>query len=741
MRELLFFTLALFLFSCGSSDKNAEIDKKVNKLVSEMTLEEKVGQMTQIAINIVSVGEYKNIKEPHQIDTAKLRIAIAKYGVGSILNVANNAATREHWLEIMTTIKKMTDETRLKIPVLYGIDAIHGVTYTVGSTLFPQQIAMAATWNPELITKAGEISAYETRASYIPWNFSPVLDLGRRQTWSRLWETFGEDVFLARTMGSAIIKGYQGNDISDKYHVASCMKHYMGYSFPLSGKDRTPAWIPENYLLEYFSPTFRDAILAGSPTVMVNSAEINGTPVHANYHILTEILRGDLQFKGFVVSDWADIKMLNTIHHVASTQKEAVKMAVMAGIDMSMVPDDYSFADTLIALVNDGSVPMKRIDEAVKRILKVKFQTGLFDNMFYKPEDYPNFGSEEYRKINKSAADECITLLKNNGNILPLPKTAKVLVTGFAANSMRCLNGGWSYTWQGDKSESFAANYNTILEAVQQKIGAEKVTYMEGVSFDADINMESVVNAAKGADYVVLCLGENTYAETPGNIDDLSMPYIQGEFARQLAKTGKPIILVLAEGRPRLINKFDDGMSAILMSYLSGNEGGNAIADILFGDVNPSGKLPFTYPKYPNSLENYDCKNADIENGRFTPQYPFGFGLSYTKFAYSDLKLSQSTISMKDSLTISVTVTNKGKREGKEVVQLYISDLYASITPPVSRLRGFEKIDLKPTESKTVTFKISPNDLAFVDAKNKWITEAGDFTVKIENQTANFLVK
>ncbi len=718
------------------------IDKKVNQLVKKMSLDEKIGQMTQVTLAVVSKGPVSNSDRPQQIDTNKLKKAILDNHVGSILNVINHAYSRKHWYNLQKQIQEMAVRERLKIPVLYGIDPIHGVTYTFGATLFPQQIGLAATCNPGLVRQAASITAYETRASAIPWAFSPVLGLGRQPTWPRLYETFGEDVYLAETMGKAFIKGYEGEDISNKYKVASCMKHYLGYSVPKSGKDRSLAWIPEVYLREYFLPPFAAAVKAGAHTLMINSSIVNGIPVHANHHLLTDILRDELHFKGFTVSDWEDIKNLYSRYHFASSDKEAVKIAVMAGVDMSMVPFDFSFIDYLKELVKEGEVPEWRIDEAVKRILKVKFELGLFDHPYYPARDYPDFGSKRFQKINLDAARESITLLKNKGQVLPLPKKKiKVLVTGFAANSMETLNGGWSYTWQGHQTDKFDKAKNTILKAIQEKIGKNQVIYAKGTLFNKPFNEQKALHLAKQADYIVLCLGELGYAETPGNINDLYLPENQSNFALKLAKTGKPIILVLTEGRPRLISKFADKMKGIIMAYLPGNQGGNAIADVLFGDINPSGKLPITYPKYPNSLECYDISYGEKYIDAYQPQFPFGYGLSYTTFTYSDLNLSTDTLVGNNKFTISVKVTNPGKREGKEVVQLFIGDTYASIIPPVKRLKRFEKIDLKPGEAKTVHFSIDRNDLSFINRKLSRVTESGTFKVFINQLSKSFYVE
>ncbi|MDP9081464.1 MAG: glycoside hydrolase family 3 C-terminal domain-containing protein [Bacteroidota bacterium] len=715
-----------------------EIDKKVDALIAKMTLEEKVGQMTEVTSDVVST----TTNGVHQIDDAKIKEAILKYHVGSILNVSGHAYDRKHWFDVISTIQKEAAQDRLKIPVIYGIDAIHGVTYTTGSTLFPHEIAMAATFNKELAYKAGEITAYETRASYIPWNYSPVLDLGKSPLWPRIYETFGEDPYLIKTMGASIIKGYQGNDVGDKYHVAACMKHYLGYGDPMDGKDRTPAWIPDRYMREYFLPPFAEAVKAGARTLMINSGEINGVPIHASKYMLTDVLRGELHFDGIAVTDWRDIEYLHDRHHIAATQKDAVMIAVNAGVDMSMVPYEYSFYNYLVELVHEGKVSMARINEAVHRILKVKYQLGLFERPVGNPDDYPKFGSDEFKQVSVQAATEAITLLKNNNNILPLKKDLKLFVTGPTANTMRSLDGGWSYTWQGDQSDSFAANKNTILEAIQQKIGKDNVSYEPGASFDSLQNVNDAVKAAKKADVIVLCLGEFSYTENVGNIDDLNLPAAQIELTTELVKTGKPVILVLAEGRPRVVTQAENQSAATVMTYLSGNEGGDALASILFGDANPSGKLPFTYPRYPNALVNYYRKN--LENGNsddshgYNPLYEFGFGLSYTTFSYNNLHLSKPDLHDGETLKITVDVKNTGQREGKESVLLYTSQLYASIAPDTKRLRAYDKINLKPGEIKTVTFKIAASDLAFVNDISKTVTEPGEFKIQIGDQTQIF---
>jgi beta-glucosidase len=730
--------------------------QKIDDLLKRMTLEEKVGQMTQLTISMITSGHDQNI----QIDPVKLDKAIVRYGVGSVLNVADQALTPDKWHDIIGQIQgAATKKTRLGIPVIYGIDSIHGANYVQGATLFPQEIGMAATWNPELMKRATEVAAMETRAAGIPWSFSPVLDIGRQPQWPRFYETFGEDPYLAKVMGVAFVRGLEGSDIASQDHVAASLKHYMGYSLPLSGRDRTPAWIPENYLREYFLPTFAAAVKAGAHTVMVNSAEINGIPGHINHHVLTDILRGELGFKGFVVSDWEDIKKLVSVWRVAATEREATRMAVMAGIDMSMVPLDYSFSDSLIALVKEGAVPQSRIDEAVRRILRVKFELGLFEKPTPEAALKSKIGLPESRQASLQAALESMTLLKNANNLLPLSKDRKVLVTGPTADSLIPLNNGWTYVWQGSEESIYPKDRPTIRRAIEAKVGAANVTYAPGTKIsrpegsssnntptnvETEVDIPAAVRAAGSADVVVLCLGEGSYTETPGNISDLTLGEPQLTLAEAIEAAGKPVVLVLVEGRPRIINRIVEKAGAILMAYNPGNEGGQAIADVLFGDFNPGGKLPFTYPRTPNGLMTYDHKAFETEafdNAGFTPQFEFGQGLSYTTFSYKDLRLDRKTIGTSDQLSVTVTVTNSGSRAGKEVVQLYVSDLVASLSPAGKRLKRFAKIYLEPGQSRTLSFKVRPEDLSFIGADNKPVVEPGEFEVVIAGLKDRFELK
>ena len=730
----------------------ASNEPRIEALLARMTLEEKVGQMTQINLDVVTKGATRFASdEPLALDPAQLRDALVKYHVGSVLNAANNRARPPaEWFGLISQIQAVaTQETRLKIPVIYGIDAVHGETYTAGATLFPQEIAQAATRNRVLVQRAGEISAYETRASAIPWVFSPVLDLGADARSPRQWETFGEDPYLGAELGRALISGYEGQG---PQHVASCMKHFLGYQVPQSGKDRTNANIPDESLYEYHLPAFRAAVAAGASTLMVNSGLINGVPTHANYALLTTLLKEKMGFKGLVVTDWADIENLYSRDHLAATPKEAIRMGINAGIDVSMVPYQYEgFCTNLLALVQEGQVSQARIDDAVRRILRVKFALGLFETPVTNPKDYPQFGSAAFEQASYQTAAEAITLLRNTNNLLPLKKTAKVLITGPNANSMRTLNGAWSYSWQGEKTEEFAAKYHTIVEAVQQKIGAANVRYVPGVSYNlkptgkyydetAD-ELEAAVAAAQQADVVLLCLGENSYVEKPGDLNDLYLSDLQTQLAQRLLATGKPVVLVLNEGRPRVLSRFEQPIPAIVQAYLPGNFGGDALADILFGDVNPSGKLPYTYPRYPNALISYIHKYSDEQKkgegvynyeADYNPQWEFGHGLSYTTFKYSNLTVDKTAATAADQLTVRVQLTNTGLREGKEAVHLYSSDLAASqIAPDVRRLRRFEKVSLKPGETTTVTFTLPLRELAYANAKGEPVLEPGDFDLRV----------
>ena len=724
----LFLAATIFSFTAlKKSDKTLTDPRSyVDQLMSKMTLEDKIGEMAQLSIDVLSVGEPYNLKEPHEFDPAKLQNILVDHKVGSILNVGGHAYSLEHWEKIHSVIQDYAmNKKESGIPVLYGIDAIHGTNYTLNATLFPQQLAQASTWNTSLAKSCGEITAYETRASGIPWSFSPVLDIGRDPRWPRLWETYGEDVLLARRMGKFFIEGMQGNDVSKKDKVAACMKHFLGYSVTMRGKDRGPAWIPDRQLKEYFIPTFQTAIDQGAKTIMICSGELNGIPVHANSDILIDLLRKDLGFEGIVVTDWEDIGYLVSRHKVAKDFKDAIMMAINAGIDLAMVPMDVNFVPLLRELVKEGKVPQERIDESVRRILLLKKELGLFEKPYHSPKEFPNFGSEKHRLKALQAAEESLILAKNESNILPLSKDKKVLVIGATSNSLNDLNGGWTGTWQGTDAAYNAEGKMTIVQAIQKEIGTDNVIFVEDAS---KINTSDF-------DAIIACIGEHPYTEKPGDIDDLDLDPKQVQLIQKLAKLNKPIISVIIEGRPRIIREIEPLAQGILFGFLPGNEGAEAIANVLFGDVNPSGKLPITYPKHANDLVCYDHKGTDLVhrdfsmNG-FNPQFEFGHGLSYTTFAYSDLTVETKG----ETMEVSVTISNTGNRIGKEVVQLYITDKVASVTPSVKRLRGFEKIELANGKSQTVAFTIKKDDLAFVGKQNKWIFESGNFDIMIGDQ-------
>ena len=730
---------------------------KIEALLKKMSVEEKVGQMTQLTIDMVTSGDDQDVR----IDPVKLEKAINQYGVGSILNVNNQALPIDRWHEIIGAIQTAAMKNRHKIPVIYGIDSIHGANYVQGSTLFPQEIGMGATWNPALMQKAAEITAMETRAAGIPWSFSPVLDVGRNQMWARLWETFGEDPYLATVMGAAFVRGLEGADVSSGKNVAASLKHYVGYSFPTNGRDRTSALIPEYYLREYFLPTFQAAIKSGARTVMVNSADVNGIPGHVNKRLLTDVLKGEMKFDGFVVSDWADIKKLVDHWHVAADEKEATRMSVMAGVDMSMVPLSFSFSDNLIQLVKEKKVPMTRIDDAVRRILRVKYELGLFDNAMPDKSLMANFGKAEYASTSLEAARESIVLLKNDRNILPLAKNKKVLVTGPTADSLISLNNGWTYVWQGSEPALYPKDKPTIQKAIAEKLGGKNFEFVEGTrivrkanspsnsnptNIDEEVNVKKAVDEAEDADVVVLCLGEGSYTEHPGSIADLTLPETQLKFAEAIIATGKPVVLVLSQGRPRIISRIADKVSGIVLALNPSNEGGRAVSDVLFGDYNPNGKLPFTYPRIAGYHVAYDqpmfvTERPDFNKPEFAPQFEFGAGMSYTNFAYSNLRISPDSIPMTGEITVSATLTNTGTRAGKETAILYLRDDVSSLTPAGKRVKRFAKVYLEPGQSKTLTFKLNREDFSFINTDNKPTVEVGDFTVMLGTLSGKFSIR
>lgn len=734
------------------------LDKAISDHVNSLTLEQKVGQMTQIDLGVIAVGSPCGLQQPQTLDLEKLRIAIEKYHIGSVLNVGcgSGTITLDRWQEIHKGISKASRQySSTHIPILFGIDAIHGVNYTVGGTLFPQQIGQAATWNPELVLKGAEITALECRISGIPWNFSPVLDLGRQPLWSRFFETYGEDVYLAKTMTSASIRGYQGNHPElgiDDRHVAACMKHFLGYSYPLSGKDRTPAWIPERELREYYLPTFQTAIEEGALTVMINSGELNGTPVHVNHDILTKLLRNELGFKGLAVTDWEDIYKLHTTHKVAASLREAVKLAINAGIDMSMTPNDFQFNDLLIDLVKTGEVPVERINEAVHRILYVKHQLGIYNAMSpsvgsireaLNPED---LGCAKHREAALKTAEESITLLKNdttaNGKpLLPLGNQS-LYVFGNAADDLNLLNGAWTNTWQGNDSQY---RHNPLYPTVWEALAKNRAQALSSNIRTAK-QLKTLKKSLSPNAVAIFCVGETPGTEIVGNIDDLAAEIGAGD--KQLfdffVQNQVPVVLVLATGRPRIITEYANKSTAVLQAYLPGNEGGTAIAKILMGQTNPSGKLPYTYPRFAGDVVHYDHKSTERNDKLFgtnayQPLFDFGHGLSYTQFKYGTLTVTPTA---NQSFQVTTTITNTGDKPGKEVCQLYYRDEFASITPSVKKLCAYHKTNvLQPGESETIEFTITQKDLSFINKDLQRVTEPGDITFMLKDQTTTVQIK
>ena len=759
MKQFFLGAVALFVMTGSVQAQNkpaiprdAKLEAKIEKTLAKMTLDEKIGQMLELNLDIM--GKY-DANRKWQLNETMLDTCISKWKVGSILNApGTRAATIEQWQYWIGLIQEKSMKY-LGIPDIYGLDHNHGVTYTQGGTLFPQPINLAASFNTELARLGAEITAYESRAANCPWVYNPVVDLSRDPRWPRMWESFGEDATVNARMVEAEIKGYQGDDPNhiDRFHVGTSTKHYFAYGAPWTGKDRTPAYVSPQLLREKYFEPFKAAALAGTLTMMVNSASINGVPVHASYEYLTKWLKDDLQWDGMLVTDWSDINNLFTREHVAKDKKDAIRIAINAGIDMSMDPYSVDFCILLKELVNEGAVKMERIDDAVRRILRVKYRLGLFETPNTGGKGYEKFGSAEFAAASLQAAEESIVLLKNAEGILPLAKGGKILLTGPNANQMRCLHGGWSYTWQGSAAEDLSEKYNTIYEALCQKYGKENIILEQGVTYNergAYFNentpqIQKAVDAAAEADVIIACIGENSYTETPGNLSDLWLSENQRNLVKALAKTGKPIVMVLNEGRPRLIADIEPLAKAVVDILIPGNYGGDALANLLAGYANFSAKMPYTYPREINSLNTYDYKvseevgtmaGAYNYDAKVSLQWPFGYGLSYTTYEYSNLKVDKSSFTADDVLTVSVDVKNTGSRAGKEAVLLYSSDLVASIVPDNKRLRDFTKIALEPGETKTVTFRLPAKALAFVGADGRWTLEEGDFILKVGNQTA-----
>ena len=730
-----------------------KIEAQVEQTLKKLTLEEKIGQMMELVTDLFGANDKNGV---FYIDEHKTDSILSRYKIGSILNAPNTCApTAKQWEKYIAQIQKISMK-RIGIPCVFGLDQNHGSTYTQDGTLFPQNINVAATFNREIARRSAEATAYETRAVSVPWTYSPTVDLGRDARWPRIWENFGEDCYLSSEMGKAMVYGFQGEDPNniDQYHIATSMKHFMGYGVPWTGKDRTPAYIsPADLREKHFAP-FLAGLQAGALTVMVNSASVNGMPMHANKDILTGWLKEETGWDGVLITDWADINNLYTREMVAKDKKDALRIAINAGIDMIMEPYSCDACGYLVELVKEGKIPMSRIDDACRRVLRMKYRLDLFKNPTQKLKNYPKFGGEEFAKLALEGATESMVLLKNEGNILPLQHGKKILLTGPNANQMRCLDGGWSYTWQGHRADEFAGKYNTIYEAFCNEYGKENVILNQGVTYNEkgkyweenEPQIQGAVAAAKDADVIVACIGENSYTETPGNLTDLWLSENQRNLVKELAKTGKPVVLVLNEGRPRLIADIEPLAQGIIDILIPGNMGGDALANLVSGKSNFSGKMPYTYPKEINSLANYDFKKSEevgtMEgaydyNAKITQQWGFGYGLSYTSYQYSNLKVSQSDFRHGDIIKVSVDVKNTGKVAGKESVLLFSSDLISSMVPDGRRLRAFDKIKLQPGETKTVTFDLNADDLAFVGYDGKWVLEEGDFKLMIADQSTD----
>ena len=730
-----------------------KIEAQVEQTLKKLTLEEKIGQMMELVTDLFGANDKNGV---FYIDEHKTDSILSRYKIGSILNAPNTCApTAKQWEKYISQIQKISMK-RIGVPCVFGLDQNHGSTYTQDGTLFPQNINVAATFNREIARRSAEATAYETRAVSVPWTYSPTVDLGRDARWPRIWENFGEDCYLSSEMGKAMVYGFQGEDPNniDQYHIATSMKHFMGYGVPWTGKDRTPAYIsPADLREKHFAP-FLAGLQAGALTVMVNSASVNGMPMHANKDILTGWLKEETGWDGVLITDWADINNLYTREMVAKDKKDALRIAINAGIDMIMEPYSCDACGYLVELVKEGKIPMSRIDDACRRVLRMKYRLDLFKKPTQKLKNYPKFGGEEFAKLALEGATESMVLLKNEGNILPLQHGKKILLTGPNANQMRCLDGGWSYTWQGHRADEFAGKYNTIYEAFCNEYGKENVILNQGVTYNEkgkyweenEPQIQGAVAAAKDADVIVACIGENSYTETPGNLTDLWLSENQRNLVKALAQTGKPVILVLNEGRPRLIADIEPLAQGIINILIPGNMGGDALANLVSGKSNFSGKMPYTYPKEINSLANYDFKKSEevgtMEgaydyNAKITQQWGFGYGLSYTTYKYSNLKVSQSDFRHGDIIKVSVDVKNTGKVAGKESVLLFSSDLIASMVPDGRRLRAFDKVELQPGETKTMIFELKADDLAFVGWNGKWRLEEGDFKLMIADQSAD----
>ncbi|OGS73571.1 MAG: hypothetical protein A3F91_12215 [Flavobacteria bacterium RIFCSPLOWO2_12_FULL_35_11] len=752
---LLSITLGIFLIIVGCKGQNklanttqtSSIDIKVDSILALMTLKEKAGQMLNIGLPAVLTGNYWDSRDSAVYNVEKFNELIIKSAVGSIHNTPGYPAEKEGWYQI---IKKIQDsamqKSHLGIPVLYGIDNIHGANYVNGSVLFPHQIAMAATWNTELTKICGEITSYESRAASLPWNFNPNADVAMNPLWGRIGESFGEDPYLISEMTLAYLKGSQEKGLQDSTSTAVCLKHFIGYGAGKNGKDRANALIPENSLRQYFLPPFEKAIKNGAKGVMISSNAVNGIPCHINSHYINDILKGELGFKGVVISDFSDVEFLVTAHLSAKDKREATKMAVNAGLDMIMNPFDADIVDIIVDLTEKGEIPMSRINDAVTRILRLKYELNLFEVPYNNPKGYTKFASQEHIDANYKSASEAITLLKNNNNILPLSSTKKVLVTGYSANSINVLNGALSRSFLGRETKFNDPSKLTILNAIKKQVGEANIEFVEGTNYLEDINSDKAVEMAKNTDYIIVCVGEIPASEKPSDINELDLPEVQQALIKKLSAAKKPIILVMVQGRPRIIREIEPLVDAIVMVYLPGEEGGRAVSDVVYGNINPSGKLPYTYPKYSGNVLSYYYKKADIRDinwgyDGFYPQFEFGFGLSYTTFDYSNLQINKDTLAGSEALEISIEVKNTGNRKGKEVVEVFLKDFLSTLSPDSKKLVRFSKIELNPGETKSVNFVLNSKDLANIGIQNKWIIEEGEFEIQVGGNPQNLLKK
>ncbi|UMB52542.1 glycoside hydrolase family 3 C-terminal domain-containing protein [Lutibacter sp. A64] len=742
------FIVAIVLLSCSEKEnstetstnksvQSVEIESKIQDILSQMTLKEKAGQMLNIGLPAILKGGYWEPKDSADFNKDKFKKFIVDYAIGSIHNTPGFIPEKEVWYQIVKTIQDSAmQKSRLGIPILYGIDNIHGANYVNGSVMFPHQIAVAATWNTELSRIGGEITSYESRAASLPWNFNPNADVATNPLWGRIGESFGEDPYLISEMTKAYIQGSQEKGLENATSTAVCVKHFVGYGAGRNGKDRANAIIPENSLRQYFLPPFEKAVENGAMGIMISSNAVNGIPCHLNTYYITDILKGEMDYKGVVISDFSDVEFLVEAHASAKDKREATKLAVNSGIDLLMNPYDIDVVDFIVELVEAGEISKERVDDAVTRILRLKFYLNLFETPYNNPNEYPEFGSEKHIAANYKTASEAITLLKNKNEILPLPSTKKILVTGYAANSINMLNGAWSRSFLGRETKYNDPTKLTILDAVKKQVGAKNVEFVAGTDYLDDINSDVAVSKAKNADYIVVCVGEIPASEKPSDINELDLPKAQQDLVKKLAKTGKPIILVLVQGRPRIIKDIEPLVDGIIMTYLPGQEGGRAIADVVFGNVNPSGKLPYTYPKYTGNILPYYYKKADIRDiswgyDGFYPQFEFGFGLSYTTFEYSNLNIDKDTLSNSEGFKVSVTVKNTGDRAGNEVVEVFVKDLVATVSPDAKKLIRFNKINLNAGEAKTVEFKLTTKDLESIGIDNNWVIELGEFEILV----------